>query len=421
MQPYILLMINYKEYKLSNGLPLIVHVDTSTPMAAVNILYNVGARDEDESRTGFAHLFEHLMFGGSVNIPSYDEPLERAGGENNAFTSNDITNYYLSLPAANLETAFWLESDRMLNLAFSEKSLEVQRNVVMEEFKQRYLNQPYGDAWLLLRPLAFKKHPYQWPTIGKELSHIADATMEDVKAFYKKFYNPCNAIMSVTGNVDPDEVFALAEKWFGPIAAGEPYNRDLPQEPTQTEPRFLEVERDVPSDAIFMAWHMPGRLDKKYHRTDLISDILSHGESSRFIQRLVKEEQIFTDLNAYITGDQDPGLFIISGKLNEGVSFDQAEKAIYRELEILKNTPPAEDELQKTKNKIESILVFSELKITTIALNLCIAKLMGDTSLVNSELEKYLRVTPEIISEQARAIFTPENCSILHYKSKKRD
>lgn len=414
-------MIDYKEYTLSNGLSLIVHQDTSTPMAAVNILYDVGARDEDPERTGFAHLFEHLMFGGSVNIPSYDEPLERAGGENNAFTSNDITNYYLSLPAANLETAFWLESDRMLNLAFSEKSLEVQRNVVMEEFKQRYLNQPYGDAWLLLRPLAYKQHPYQWPTIGKELSHIADATMDDVKAFYGKYYNPCNAIMSVTGNVDPEKVFELAEKWFGPIPSGEPYNRDLPAEPTQKKTRFLEVERDVPSDALFMAWHMPGRLDKNYHRTDLISDILSHGESSRFTQKLIKEKQLFSDLNAYISGDMDPGLFIISGKLNEGVSFESAEKAIYRELEMLKENPPPEEELQKTKNKIESILVFSELKITTIALNLCIAKLMGDTSLVNTELEKYLKVTPQMISDQAKEIFKAENCSILHYKSKKRN
>ncbi len=413
-------MIKYTEYTLSNGLTLIVHRDTSTPMAAVNILYNVGAKDEHPSRTGFAHLFEHLMFGGSINIPSYDEPLELAGGENNAFTSTDITNYYLSLPAANLETAFWLESDRMLNLAFSEKSLEVQRNVVMEEFKQRYLNQPYGDTWLLLRPLAFKKHPYMWPTIGKELSHIADATMEDVKAFYSKFYNPCNAIVSVAGNVEPEEVCELAEKWFGPIPAGKPYQRNLPQEPQQKEKAFLEVERDVPSDAIFMAWHMSGRLEEKYHATDLISDILSHGESSRFTQKLIKEKQLFSDLNAYITGELDPGLFVISGKLNEGVSFERAENAIYDELNIIKNTPPAEEELQKTKNKIESILVFSELKITTIAMNLCVAKLMGDTGLVNSELEKYLRVTPERICQEAKAIFTPENSSILHYKSKNK-
>lgn len=414
-------MINYKEFTLPNGLVVIVHEDKTTPMAAVNILYNVGSRDENPEKTGFAHLFEHLMFGGSKNIPSYDTPLEKAGGENNAFTSSDITNFYLSLPAANLETAFWLESDRMLNLAFSEKSLEVQRNVVMEEFKQRYLNQPYGDDWLLMRPLAYKKHPYQWPTIGKELSHIADATMDDVRAFYNKFYNPCNAIMAVTGNVSSEEVYDLAMKWFAPIPSGSPYKRNLPQEPVQTKQEFMEVERDVPSDALYMAWHMPGRLDEKYHRTDLISDILSHGESSRFTQRLVKDKQLFTSLNAYVTGDMDPGLFVISGKLNEGVSFDEAEKAVYNELEILKNTPPGEEELQKTKNKIESILVFSELKITTIALNLCVAKLMGDTSLVNSELEKYLKVTPEMISEQAKAMFTPENCSILHYKSKNKN
>ncbi|PID93640.1 MAG: peptidase M16 [Bacteroidetes bacterium] len=412
-------MISFNEYTLSNGLVLIVHEDHTTPMAAVNILYNVGARDEDPHRTGFAHLFEHLMFGGSIHIPSYDEPLERAGGENNAFTSNDITNYYLSLPAENLETAFWLESDRMLNLAFSEKSLEVQRSVVMEEFKQRYLNQPYGDVFLLLRPLAYQTHPYQWPTIGKELRHIADAQMEEVKAFYHKFYNPCNAIMAVSGDVHGDDVYALAEKWFGSIPSGSPYHRRLPQEPKQQQQARLTVEREVPSNALYMAWHMPGRLDKRYHRTDLISDILSHGESSRFTQKLVKEQPYFTELNAYITGDLDPGLFIISGKPNEGVSFEEAEAVILKELELLKSTPPPERELQKMKHKIESILLFSELKITTIALNLCIARLMGDTNLINTELERYLEVTPTMISEQAQALFTPENSSILRYQSQK--
>ena len=412
-------MINYTEHKLSNGLQLIIHRDTSTPMVAMNILYNVGARDEDPQRTGFAHLFEHLMFGGSVNIASYDEPLDKVGGENNAFTSNDITNYYLNLPKQNIETAFWLESDRMLNLAFSPKSLDVQRNVVMEEFKQRYLNQPYGDVWLLLRPLAYKHHPYQWATIGKDLSHIEEATMEEVKAFYAKFYNPTNAVLAIAGDVDEVEIIQMAEKWFGPIPQGEPYHRNLPVEPPQTEPRHMEVTRDVPANAIYKAWHMSARKDPDYHTTDLISDILSNGDSSRLFQSLVKEQKIFNDINAYITGDFDPGLFIISGKLNDNISYEQAEKAIDEELQKLITTLVNEDELQKTKNKVESVLLFSEIKITTKALNLCIASLLGDTSLINTELERYQCVTPSKIQSIARQIFVPQKCATLYYKSAK--
>lgn len=412
-------MINYTEHKLSNGLQLIIHRDTSTPMVAMNILYNVGARDEEPNRTGFAHLFEHLMFGGSINIASYDEPLDKVGGENNAFTSNDITNFYLNLPKQNIETAFWLESDRMLNLAFSSKSLDVQRNVVMEEFKQRYLNQPYGDVWLLLRPLAYKHHPYQWATIGKDLSHIEEATMEEVKAFYAKFYNPTNAVLAIAGDVNEAEIVQMAERWFGPIPQGEPYLRNLPVEPPQTEPQHMEVTRDVPANAIYKAWHMSSRKDPDYHTTDLISDILSNGDSSRLIQSLVKEKKIFNDINAYITGDFDPGLFVISGKLNNNISYEQAEKTIDEELQKLITTLVNEDELQKTKNKVESVLLFSEIKITTKALNLCIASHLGDTSLINTELDRYLCVTPTKIQSVARQIFVPQNCSTLYYKSAK--
>jgi len=311
-------MLGFERFTLKNGLRVIVHIDESTPLACVNILYDVGARDEDESRTGFAHLFEHLMFGGSINIPSYDEPLQRVGGENNAFTTNDITNYYLTLPAANLETAFWLESDRMLSLAFSEKSLEVQRNVVIEEFKQRYLNQPYGDIWLRLRPLVYKVHPYKWATIGKEISHIEQATMDDVKAFFAKHYCPTNAVMVVAGNVTVPQVKALAEKWFEPIPSGEKPVRNLPVEPPQTAHRREVIHADVPFDALYMAFRMCSRYDKEYYAMDLISDILSRGNSSRLYNRLIKEKNLFSELNAYVMGELDNSIFIVSGKTNKG-------------------------------------------------------------------------------------------------------
>ena len=306
-------MIKYKKHILKNGLRVILHKDESTPVACVNILYDVGARDENENKTGFAHLFEHLMFGGSVNIPDYDKPLQQVGGTSNAFTSNDITNYYETLPLENLETALWLESDRMLSLAFTPKSLEVQRNVVIEEFKQRYLNQPYGDVWLLLRPLAYKNHPYLWPTIGKEISHIENAAMEDVKAFFKKHYCPLNAILCIAGNMEEEKALKLAEKWFSDIPSGDPYIRNLPKEPVQNEPRELRVERDVPADAIYKVWHMCSRTSPKYYATDLISDILSRGKSSRLYQILVKEKRMFTEANAFVMGDLDEGLFVFSG------------------------------------------------------------------------------------------------------------
>lgn len=412
-------MIKYEKFQLENGLKVIVHKDTSTPLACINILYNVGARDENPEQTGFAHLFEHLMFGGSINIPNYDEPLQMVGGENNAFTTNDITNYYLTLPVSNLETGFWLESDRMLSLAFSEKSLEVQRNVVIEEFKQRYLNQPYGDVWLLLRPMAYKVHSYKWDTIGKEISHIENAKIEDVKSFFKKFYCPNNAIMVVAGNVDTNEVKALAEKWFGPIPKGPENKRNLAQEPQQTEARSLTVERDVPVDAIYKAYHMCSRYEREYYTVDLISDILSRGNSSRMHNSLIKDKKLFSDISAYVLGDFDKGLFVISGKLANGVTMEQADAGIDEELNRLKSELVGADELTKVKNKMESSHVFGEVDVLNKATNLAVAELLGDAEMVNNEVEKYLAVTDKLILEQASIIFKKENCSTLYYKAKK--
>jgi zinc protease len=408
-------MVKFNRFTLDNGLRVIVHEDHTTPMAVLNVLYDVGARDEDPDKTGFAHLFEHLMFGGSVNIPVYDEPLQRVGGENNAFTTNDITNYYITLPSANIETAFWLESDRMLSLAFSKKSLEVQRNVVIEEFKQRYLNQPYGDVWLKLRPLVYKKHPYQWATIGKEIKHIEDARMEDVTAFFTKHYNPQNAIMVVGGNVTTEQAKQLAEKWFGPIPAGEKYRRNLPQEPEQTEERRLTVAGKVPLNDVYVAFHMPGRLDEGYYEVDLISDILSRGNSSRLFRTLVKDKQLFSEIHAYNMGSFDKGMFVIEGKPSENVSIEAAEAAIWEELEIIKNQLVPPDELTKVKNKTESTMVFSEMSLLDKAMNLAQFELFGDADKLNHETDKYLAVTAEQIQKQAKEIFRKENSSTLIY------
>jgi len=412
---YFFLMVKFNRFTLDNGLRVIVHEDHTTPMAVLNILYDVGARDEDPDKTGFAHLFEHLMFGGSVNIPVYDEPLQRVGGENNAFTTNDITNYYITLPAANIETAFWLESDRMLSLAFGKKSLEVQRNVVIEEFKQRYLNQPYGDVWLKLRPLVYKKHPYQWATIGKEIKHIEDAQMEDVKAFFSKHYNPQNAIMVVGGDVTTEQVKQLTEKWFGSIPAGEKYHRDLPKEPEQKEERRLTVAGKVPLNDVYIAFHMPGRLDEGYYETDLISDILSRGNSSRLYKTLVKDKQLFSEIHAYNMGSFDSGMFVVEGKPLENVSIEAAEAAIWEELEIIKNQLVPADELTKVKNKTESTMVFSEMSLLDKAMNLAQFELFGDADKLNHETDKYLAVTAEQIQKQAKEIFRKENSSTLIY------
>ena len=410
-------MIQFEKFTLANGLRVIVHQDLSTPMAVMNIMYDVGARDEDPERTGFAHLFEHLMFGGSVNIPSYDEPLQMAGGENNAYTTNDLTNYYIQIPAENLETAFWLESDRMLSLAFGEKSLETQRKVVIEEFKEHYLTKPYGDVQHKMRELSYKKHPYRWMTIGKELSHIENAQLEDVKKFFFKYYRPVNAVMVLAGNVTVEKVKALAEKWFGDIPSGEPYKRNLPKEPEQTEERRMEIKANVPLDALYKSWHMPGRLDRRYYIIDLLSDILSSGGSSRLYQSLVKEKQLFSNIECHHFGSTDEGLLLIEGKLVKGVKIEEAEKAVELELEKMKQELVNETELQKVKNKTESMLAFEDMSVMSRAASLAYYELLGDAAWMNLELEKYGAVTPEDILQESRAIFRKENSNTIHYMS----
>lgn len=405
---------------MPNGLDVIVHEDASTPLATVNLLYKVGARDEDPNRTGFAHLFEHLMFGGSLNIPDYDGPLQLAGGDNNAFTNNDITNYYLTLPSTNLETGFWLESDRMLSLAFSEKSLEVQQNVVIEEFKQRYLNQPYGDVWLLLRPLAYKVHPYQWATIGKDVNHIANATLDDVKDFFFKYYCPDNAILVVAGNVKADEVYSMASRWFGEIKRSVVPRQPYAAEPEQQEYRELTVERNIPYDSIYRGYHMCSRLDPEFYATDLLSDVLNRGRSSRLFTSLVKEKKLFSTINAYPTGEFDKSLFVIDGKLVKGVKMKDAEEALDEILNDLMTVNVKDEELEKVVNKVESTMEFSEMELSSRALNLAVAAYMGDTELVNTELKMYKAVTAEDIRKQSKELFRKTNCSTLYYLAERR-
>ncbi len=412
-------MINFSKFELANGLKVIVHEDDSTPMAAVNVLYNVGARDESPEKTGFAHLFEHLMFGGSANIPDFDEPIQRAGGENNAFTNNDITNFYNVVPADNIETVFWLESDRMLHLNIDKKVLEVQRKVVIEEFKETCLNEPYGDVWHHIADLAFKVHPYRWPTIGKIPKHVEEATLEDVQDFYKKYYNPNNAILVIAGNIKTEKIKTLAEEWFGEIPSGDIPNRHIPQEPPQLEMHQRIQFSNVPVDAIYLAFHTPARNDKDFYTVDLLSDVLCNGGSSRLYRRLLRNERLFTNIDAYITGNIDPGLLIIEGKPADGVSIEAAEAAIWKELEILKNEPIPETELQKLKNKIESTLVFSETNVLNKAINLAFFELLGDADLINQEVAAYRKITTDDIQRVAKKILTKENCSELYYKSKK--
>lgn len=412
-------MISYSKTKLSNGLTVIVHEDNSTPLATINILYKVGARDEDPDKTGFAHLFEHLMFGGSVNIPEYDSPLQLAGGDNNAFTNNDITNYYLTLPAQNLSTGFWLESDRMMSLAFSPKSLDVQRQVVIEEFKQRYLNQPYGDVSLLLRPLTYKVHPYQWSTIGKEISHIENASLEDVRSFFFRYYCPDNAILCVAGNVKSDEVFKMAEEWFGEIKRTFKDERKYAAEPKQTEKRVQTVERNIPFDSIYRSYHCSSRLDKEFYAEDLMTDILSVGKSARLYNTLVKDKKLFAEIHCYGSGSFDKGTITAEGKLVKGVTMNQAEDALDEELKKIMSVPVSNDELTKVKNKVESTMVFSEIDLSGRALNLAIAEYMGDAGLINTEVDRYREVTAADITARAQDVFRETNCSTLYYLSKK--
>jgi len=411
-------MIEFSRFELANGLRVLVHEDDTTPMAAVNVLYDVGARDESPDKTGFAHLFEHLMFGGSLNVPDFDDPIQLAGGENNAFTNNDMTNFYDTLPAQNIETAFWLESDRMLSLNFSDQVLDVQRKVVVEEFKETCLNEPYGDMMHLLSDMVYKHHPYRWPTIGLEPAHIEAANMPDVKQFFFRYYRPNNAILVVSGNVKTEQVRALAEKWFGDIPRGEAPVRNLPVEPEQTEFRQLTKEANVPVDAIYLAFRMVARSDPDFYIADLLSDILCTGPSSRLYRHLLKERQLFSGIDCFVSAFLDPGLFIIEGKPAKGVTLEAAAAAIWEELEKLKIELIADNELQKIKNKAESNLIFSEMSALNKAINLAFFELMGDPDLINKEAEIYQQISAADIQRVAQQMLRRENCSQLCYIAK---
>ncbi len=410
-------MIHFEKFQLQNGLRLIVHEDVSTPVAVLNVLYDVGARDEDAGRTGFAHLFEHLMFGGSINIEDFETPLQVAGGENNAFTTNDLTNYYMQLPAENIETAFWLESDRMLSLAFSEKSLEVQRKVVSEEFKEHYINKPYGDVWFKMRELAYKVHPYRWMTIGKELSHIENAQLSDVKKFFFKHYCPANAIVVVAGNIRTEQARSLTEKWFGDIPSGEKYIRNIPQEPKQNEERKLEVHADVPLDALYKCYHMSSRTDDRYYVAELIAEVLGGGASSRLHQALVKEKKLFSNIECYQTGSTDAGLLVVEGKLIKGIDMVVADKAVEEELVKMCSQKIDDKELTKIKNKTESAIVFEDMSVMNRAANLAMYELLGDANLMNTELAKYQSISANQILSESQILFDKKNSNTLYYYS----
>ena len=409
-------MIQFDRFQLANGLKVLVHQDTTTPMAVVNILYNVGAKDENPAKTGFAHLFEHLMFGGSENIPSFDTPLQKVGGENNAFTTPDLTNYYISVPAQNIETAFWLESDRMKQLAFNTQSLETQRKVVIEEFKQRYLNQPYGDVWLKFRPLIYQKHPYRWPTIGAGIQHIEQAQMSDVKAFFQKHYVPSNAILVVAGRVKVDQVKALAEKWFAPIPAGVKPTRNLPQEPVQTENRSMEMEADVPANRIYKAYPVLGRYEPGYHAIDLMSDLLGRGESSYLYAQLVQKQRLFDTIGTYQTSSIDPGLLIIQGQVSDDVNIEVAEEALEKAIRDFATTKIEEKDLQMVKNQSEASLVFGEVEVLNRAMNLAMAANAGEANLVNTEAEKIAEVQTQDLEKWAHRLFIQGKSNTLKYK-----
>ncbi len=413
-------MIAFNEFTLNNGLRVIVHEDHTVQIAVMNILYEVGSRDEDPNKTGFAHLFEHLMFGGSKNIPTYDEPLQLVGGENNAFTNTDITNYYLTVPAANLETGFWLESDRMLSLSFDPKVLEVQRKVVIEEFKQRYLNQPYGDVWLKLRPLAYQAHPYQWATIGKEILHIENATLDDVKYFFFTHYVPNNAVLVVAGNVTLEQIKQLSKKWFEPIPSGEKKNRNLTVEPKQNTKRILDVEANVPAHALYKTFHMPGRFHADYYAVDMLSDVLGRGESSRLYQALVKEKEVFTSVSSFVMGTVDPGLLVVNGRLQDGVTLKEAEKEMDEVLQKIISKGVSEDELRKVKNQSAASIEFGEVEVINRAMNLAFASLSGNANLVNTEIERIEKISVSDIERVAIEILMEENSSVMYYHAVKK-
>ena len=408
-------MIRYEKFTLDNGLTVLVNEDFGTQIAAVDVLYKVGARNETADKTGFAHLFEHLMFGGSVNAPDFDTELQLAGGTNNAFTTNDLTNYYDVLPVNNIETALWLESDRMLHLDFSERSLDVQRNVVCEEFKEHYINRPYGDVWHKLREMVYTTHPYRWPTIGLELDHIREAKLSDVESFFYSWYRPNNAILSISGGISTAKALELAEKWFGDIPAGVQPERIIPQEPAQSAARFKKVEADVPVNLVYQVWHMDGRNGSGYYAQNLLSDVLGNGESSRLYQSLKMEQQLFTDISAYVSGSMDTGMFVVSGKLADGVSYEEGNAAITRELKKLQSEGCGDRELQRVKNMVETDLAGSYMNALNKAQGLAMAEMLGNADLVNTEIDMYTAVTATDMDAAASLLFREDQCSTMFY------
>lgn len=412
-------MITYKKTILANGLSVIANRDKTSRMAAVNILYKVGARNENPNRTGLAHLFEHLMFRGTHQIPDFDTPVQMACGENNAFTNNDYTDFYITLPIANIETALWLESDRMTGLNLSDEACKIEKRVVIEEFRQRYLNQPYGDANMLLRALAYKQHPYRWATIGLSPEHIEQASAEEIHNFYRTFYHPSNAILSFSGDMAEEEFFALAEKWFGGIEDHEHDIPSIPTEPTQNEARRQEVERDVPATTITIAFKMGNRLSRDFFLGDITSDILAGGDSARLYEHLIKNKRLFASVNAYITGDVDCGLFVFTGQLLPSTSEAEAEEALWAEMADLQQNNISGYELEKVKNKFEANTLFGELNVMNKAMNLGYYEMIGDLSLINREVDIYRSLTSDDISDFASRIFCKENSSTLIYRAKR--
>ena len=412
-------MIKYRATTLKNGLTILVNRDCASKLAAVNVLYKVGARNESEDKTGFAHLFEHLMFRGTYNVPEFDVPVQMACGENNAFTNNDYTDFYITLPKENLSTALWLESDRMRNLNLSEEACQTEKQVVIEEFKQRYLNQPYGDEQLLLRELCYKVHPYRWSTIGISPEHIERAMLEDVRAFYELHYRPSRAILSISADMDEEEMIALATEYFDDIEDYGGSIAPIPTEPEQLEPRRLEVEREVPATNITIAFHMGDRLSKDFFLGDLSSDLLAGGESARLVNRLVKERGLFSSVNAYITGSLDAGLFIIKGRLMPSTSEAEAEAALWDELRELMVEHISDYEMDKVKNKFEANMLMGEINVMNKAMNLGFYAMTGDLELINREADIYRSLTIGQVSDFARRTFRVENSSTLIYRAKR--
>ena len=412
-------MIEYQRYVLDNGLRLIVHEDQTTPMAAISVQYDVGSRDESPERTGFAHLFEHLMFGGTPAAPNYDDPLQLAGGENNAFTNSDLTNFYVSLPAENLDTALWLEADRMANLTIDEHTLDVQRKVVVEEFKETCLNQPYGDAWHHLSDLAYTRHPYRWPTIGLRPEHISEATVEEVKEFYERWYHAGNAIVVVAGAVQADAVYRKVSEYFGGLTSKRGAQRDLPREPEQASPRLKNIQADVAVEALYLTYAMPDRTHPDFFAVDLLTDLLAEGPSSRLYRRLLKERELATTIDAYVTGTHDDGLIVLEAKPREEVSLEALRAAILEEVELLRDEPVAAIELEKVRNKLEASMLFSELSVVNKAINLAYYEGIGDLELINTETEIYSRVGVDDIQRVAKKYLAPERCNTLFYRKVK--